>query len=622
MKQLICEMCGSTDIVKQNDFFVCQSCGCKYTVDGTKVLSSEGKEIIEGIDNITKKLKKSAENFEEIEKSIKNINELKKQIKELENEVYVLFANDETEQAQYHVLEHLRDTQYVIDNIFDDLNFGHTQHEFAIIALFGGPITYHWTASSGYDREETYTEYEDKYNTVNGKTIHYREPVTKTRIVTDWRPSNGTMKDYYYGGFVVNSTDFFNDVDFRIKLENKARRALEKSLSLWQVCQEIPNGESLYETIENNIPNLKSRATSIAENSSRIYAYNIPGDHYKDVHDTADFKLESFCVVLYPIIKGEYNYEGAIYKFSVDAFDGNQNDLAVEYPAQVNDKEKHDLLLAKAEKQKQGRIAKNQNTGRNVLAIGWVIFISLMVYSYFYADSIVLLALSILGAVIWNWFFKSKFKNDIININNEENQRIEQIKHAIQNENEYKKYLRQKGFVKFISNSGNEKFIAMAKDFVPEKINADGKVDEVLSEFEEHEKTKQIKELPEDKQKVNRSPVATDYRVSKQSKKKIGICLSVIAVIIALVVAISTFGGKADDGLVGTWRADLNSSLITFEDDGDMILNSSIGDEILSYRVDGNTLTMIFANNETASFDFEVKGDTLILGEDYYTRVK
>ena len=33
MKQLTCEMCGSTDLLKQDGVFVCQSCGCKYSVE-------------------------------------------------------------------------------------------------------------------------------------------------------------------------------------------------------------------------------------------------------------------------------------------------------------------------------------------------------------------------------------------------------------------------------------------------------------------------------------------------------------------------------------------------------------------------------------------------------------
>ena len=36
MKQLTCEMCGSTDLIKQDGVFVCQTCGCKYSVEEAK----------------------------------------------------------------------------------------------------------------------------------------------------------------------------------------------------------------------------------------------------------------------------------------------------------------------------------------------------------------------------------------------------------------------------------------------------------------------------------------------------------------------------------------------------------------------------------------------------------
>ena len=28
-----CEVCGSDNLVKEGDFFVCQDCGCKYSVE-------------------------------------------------------------------------------------------------------------------------------------------------------------------------------------------------------------------------------------------------------------------------------------------------------------------------------------------------------------------------------------------------------------------------------------------------------------------------------------------------------------------------------------------------------------------------------------------------------------
>lgn len=42
MKQLRCEMCGSSDLIKQDGVFVCQSCGCKYSVEEARKMMVEG----------------------------------------------------------------------------------------------------------------------------------------------------------------------------------------------------------------------------------------------------------------------------------------------------------------------------------------------------------------------------------------------------------------------------------------------------------------------------------------------------------------------------------------------------------------------------------------------------
>ena len=47
MKQLKCEMCGSTDLVKQDGVFVCQSCGCKYSIEDAKKMMVEIEGTIE-----------------------------------------------------------------------------------------------------------------------------------------------------------------------------------------------------------------------------------------------------------------------------------------------------------------------------------------------------------------------------------------------------------------------------------------------------------------------------------------------------------------------------------------------------------------------------------------------
>lgn len=48
MKQLMCEMCCSTDMLKQDGVFVCQACGCKYSVEEAKRMMIEGTVDVQG----------------------------------------------------------------------------------------------------------------------------------------------------------------------------------------------------------------------------------------------------------------------------------------------------------------------------------------------------------------------------------------------------------------------------------------------------------------------------------------------------------------------------------------------------------------------------------------------
>ena len=48
MKRLTCEMCGSTDLLKQDGVFVCQTCGTKYSVEEAKKMMIEGTVDVSG----------------------------------------------------------------------------------------------------------------------------------------------------------------------------------------------------------------------------------------------------------------------------------------------------------------------------------------------------------------------------------------------------------------------------------------------------------------------------------------------------------------------------------------------------------------------------------------------
>ena len=48
MKRLTCEMCGSTYLMKQDGVFVCQFCGCKYSVEEARKMIVEGTVDVSG----------------------------------------------------------------------------------------------------------------------------------------------------------------------------------------------------------------------------------------------------------------------------------------------------------------------------------------------------------------------------------------------------------------------------------------------------------------------------------------------------------------------------------------------------------------------------------------------
>lgn len=52
MKRLACEMCGGTDLIKQDGVFVCQNCGMKYSAEDAKKMMIEGSVKIDNSDRI------------------------------------------------------------------------------------------------------------------------------------------------------------------------------------------------------------------------------------------------------------------------------------------------------------------------------------------------------------------------------------------------------------------------------------------------------------------------------------------------------------------------------------------------------------------------------------------
>ena len=61
MNAIKCEMCSSTNLIKEDGYYVCQHCGTKYTVEEAKKLMIEGTVKIDTTDEL-EKLYKAARN--------------------------------------------------------------------------------------------------------------------------------------------------------------------------------------------------------------------------------------------------------------------------------------------------------------------------------------------------------------------------------------------------------------------------------------------------------------------------------------------------------------------------------------------------------------------------------
>ena len=99
--------------------------------------------------------------------------------------------------AKISFIKWLKEGQYSPDDIFTKSSIVDIKGVYIPVWTYSGHYTANFNASIGYDRQETYTEYVTKYS--NGRS--YKEPVTKTRTVTDWHPFNGNVSD----NFVVHS---------------------------------------------------------------------------------------------------------------------------------------------------------------------------------------------------------------------------------------------------------------------------------------------------------------------------------------------------------------------------------------------------------------------------------
>ena len=179
-------------------------------------------------------------------------------------------------------------------NLFDGLKIVRTEFYTEEVAFVKGHIEADYTASIGYDHQETYTEWVEKYDYDLKCTV--RKPVTKTKTVTEWQPFY-THESYDETVCETNGTWKYMD------------------LSSIMVATIQANADD-FDRVDEEVPvryGLESDAEQHLQRRIRYHYVYWPGDHHKDEdgHGTVDL-IDAYCCIV-PCMKVIFSFEGKEY---------------------------------------------------------------------------------------------------------------------------------------------------------------------------------------------------------------------------------------------------------------------------------------------------------------------
>ena len=172
--------------------------------------------------------------------------------------------------------------------------------------LVSGEYTTHWTASFGYDRSESYREW-------NSSTKRWEE---KSRSVTDWSPASGTVSDnffYFCPAATLNDSTGFSIPDQASKVAASVATSID--------CTDSRKFDPHYQVGYPSIPYVFDHTeawTSFGqeklENAIAVKVYlNKQGDRQKDWHWSSKIDVNKVRSTYVPLIQVKFEYKSKSY---------------------------------------------------------------------------------------------------------------------------------------------------------------------------------------------------------------------------------------------------------------------------------------------------------------------
>ena len=230
-------------------------------------------------------------NFCGSEFNIQNSSET--QVKTVEK---ILPFSTTTAEFEIAALKWLSEGDLTPDDILDSSLFNNQVGVYLPMWLFDGRYDGSWSASSGYERIEEYI----------GKSFDGKKLETKTRTVTDWRPSNGSCKGDFQ--FLATASSE-SSIPSSVKVFSHNVEVTRNNLKDFQL--EYTQGFSLLE-IQLESEECwdifgKTQADHYVERES---IKRIPGDTYKDFYVDAVYDINKSISCYVPFWLRNYKYNG------------------------------------------------------------------------------------------------------------------------------------------------------------------------------------------------------------------------------------------------------------------------------------------------------------------------
>ena len=182
------------------------------------------------------------------------------------------------------------------DDIFISGTFSPVKTEYRQYLLALGDADMSYSATVGYDRKVTYTEYS------NGKAVQ------KTKTVTDWKPFSGTRKGTYTGCVKNDAT----------KDPNCITISTASMYELFDAKHAVSMDKVSFKTTEPKTPTeatIHSAQLSVEASAHYACKSSLPGDRHRDFHCDGTTLLKRLSSHVAPLYVLDYKYQGTSYSY-------------------------------------------------------------------------------------------------------------------------------------------------------------------------------------------------------------------------------------------------------------------------------------------------------------------